>query len=152
MKGNDSVGRNRYSMPDDSFVSSPPLARSRIRQNAGTLNWPEWRIGGCKMTESEWKLFRKLREVALDRFCQRVLFEVNSLASDTVKGNHERYLAIFKLIKLRDDELAYAFNNPRRSIALRQLASIRYLKLLTDEEFAGFDKETRDTIQMSPDD
>jgi hypothetical protein len=98
------------------------------------------------MTESEWKLFRQLREVALDRFCQRVLSEVCTLAADPGKSNHDRYLAMFKLLKRRDRELADAFNDPRRSTALRQLACIRSLGLLTEEEFARFRPETRASV------
>jgi hypothetical protein len=100
------------------------------------------------MTESEWKLFRKLREVALDRFCQRVLSEVCQMASKDNKGSHERYLAVFKLIDRRNEEMANAFDNPRRSAAMQQLASICYLKLLTDEEMAGFSPGTRDTAKF----
>jgi hypothetical protein len=100
------------------------------------------------MTESEWKLFRRLREVALDRFCQRVLSEICTLAADPGKGNHERYLAVFRLVKRRDKELANAFDDPRRSTALRQLACIRSLELLTEDEFAGFRPETRDSVRV----
>jgi hypothetical protein len=99
------------------------------------------------MTESEWKLFRQLREVALDRFCQRVLSEVARLASEGGKSSHDRYLAVFQLLGRRDKELADAFDGPRRSTALRQLASIQYHELLTDEEFARFRPETRDSVR-----
>ncbi len=98
------------------------------------------------MTESEWKLFRQLQEVALDRFCQRALSEVCTLAADTGKTNHERYLAVFKLLERRDRELADAFNDPRRSTALRQLACLRSLGLLTEGEFARFRPETRASV------
>jgi len=98
--------------------------------------------------ESDWKLFRKLQLLALDRFCQRVLAEVSQLAADVGKSSHERYLAVFKLLQRRDKELADAFNDPRRSTALVQLAQIRFRKLLTDEEFAGFSPETRASVQM----
>jgi hypothetical protein len=98
------------------------------------------------MTESEWKLFRQFREVALDRFCQRVLSEIAGVSSDAEKSNHERYLAVYRLIEQRGKELADAFNDLRRSTALRQLACLRSLELLTDEEFARFGPETRDSV------
>jgi hypothetical protein len=100
------------------------------------------------MTESEWKLFRQLQAVALERFCERVLSEVGRLAADTRKNHHERYLAVFKLMERRDKELADAFNNPRRSTALLQLARLQGLGLLTDEEFARFSPETRASVQV----
>jgi hypothetical protein len=98
--------------------------------------------------ESDWKLFRKLQLLALDRFCQRVLAEVSGLVADAGKSSHERYLAVFKLLQRRDDELADAFNDPRRSTAFVQLARIQFQELLTDEEFAGFSPETRASVQM----
>jgi hypothetical protein len=68
---------------------------------------------GGRMAESEWKLFRQLQAVALERFCERVLSEVGRLAADARKNHHQRYLAVFKLIERRDKELADAFDNPR---------------------------------------
>jgi hypothetical protein len=93
--------------------------------------------------ESDWKLFRELRPLALDRFCQRALAEVARLANDVTKNNHERYLAVFELLRRRDEELADVFNNPRRSTALLQLALIQSRDLLSEEEFARFSPETR---------
>jgi hypothetical protein len=100
------------------------------------------------MPESDWKLFRQLRELALDRFCQRVLAEIGSLASDAGQSHHDRYVAVFNLIRERDKELAAAFDDPRRSTVLRQLALIRSRELLTDEEFARFGRETQDAVAL----
>ena len=98
--------------------------------------------------ESDWKHFRQLRTVALDRFCQRVLGEVSRLAADTGTSSHDRYLALFQLIQDRDEELADAFNNPRRSTAFVQLARIQFTDLLTEEEFARFSPETQASVQV----
>src|SRR5689334_19499588 len=99
------------------------------------------------MTELEWKLFRNLQQLGLERFCQRVLSEVGSLVADTgKKSNHERYLELYKLIEQRDQELGETFDNPRRSTALRQLACMKSLELLSDEEFARFSQETRNSV------
>lgn len=98
--------------------------------------------------ESDWKLFRQFQPLALDRFCQRVLAEVTRLAADTMASNHERYLAVFKLLQRRDEELADAFNDPRRSTALVQLARIQFQELLTEEEFTRFSPETRASVQV----
>jgi hypothetical protein len=98
--------------------------------------------------EPDWKLFRQLQPLALDRFCQRVLAEVSRLAADTDQSSHQRYLAVFKLLKERDEQLADAFNDPRRSTALVQLARMRSQGLLTGEEFARFSPETRASVQV----
>jgi hypothetical protein len=98
--------------------------------------------------ESDWKLFRQLQSIALARFCQRVLDAIDRLISEAGKTSHERYLAVYKLLQQRDKELADAFDNPRRSRALWQLARIQSLELLTEEEFSRFSTETREIIQL----
>jgi lipid II:glycine glycyltransferase (peptidoglycan interpeptide bridge formation enzyme) len=96
--------------------------------------------------ESDWKLLRELRPLALNRFCQRVLDEVDRLTAEVGKTSHERYLAVFKLLQKRDKELADAFDDPRRSRAIWQLGHIARHKLLTEEEFARFSSETRELL------
>jgi hypothetical protein len=98
--------------------------------------------------ESDWKLFRALHPVALERFCEQVLSEVGQLASEADKSAHERYLGVYQLLRRRDKELAQAFNDLRRSTALLQLAILRARGLVTDEEFARFSPETRAVLQV----
>jgi hypothetical protein len=95
--------------------------------------------------ESDWKVLSRLRPIALDRFCERVIAQINELGSDS-KSAHERYLAIYRLVKKRDEELAYCFNDLRRSNALLRLLAVRSFDLLTDEEFAEFSEQTRSSI------
>lgn len=97
--------------------------------------------------ESDWKQFRRLREVALERFCERVLGEIGCIASNGANSSHNRYLEIFKLIENRDDELARAFNDLRRSTAIFQLAAIYSLGLLQQDELDGFSTDTRETVE-----
>jgi hypothetical protein len=101
-----------------------------------------------RISEAEWRVLRELKPIALERFCQRVLSEVAHLTSDTGKSAHERYLAVFKLIRRRDDELADAFDDLRRSTAMRRLACIKFHELLTEEELAHFSPETRDLVEF----
>ena len=61
------------------------------------------------INESDWRLFRKLEPIALDRFCERVLSEINRISSDSNKSSHQRYVDIFKLLERRDRELADAY-------------------------------------------
>ena len=103
---------------------------------------------GDRILETDWKLFRRLQPLALDRFCQRVLAEVGQLAADSGKSHHERYLAIYRRLEDRDEQLAAAFNDPRRSTALLQLAHIRAEGLLTDEEFGQFSDGARAAVQV----
>lgn len=89
-----------------------------------------------------------MHPVALERFCEQVLSEVGQSISDTRKSAHERYLAVYRMLKRRDKELAKAFDDMRRSTALLQLAVIRSQGLLTDEEFARFSPEARAVVQV----
>ena len=97
--------------------------------------------------EPDWKRLRRLQPLALERFCQRVLDEISRLAADAGQGSHERYRAVYRLLQDRDERLADAFDNPRRSAALVQLARIRAEGLLSEEEFAGFSPETRAAVR-----
>ncbi len=96
--------------------------------------------------ESDWKVFRELKDIALERFCQRVLTEVIAATSKPGQTFHERYLAVFQLIKDRDEDLAIAFDGASRSNAILQLAKIQYHQLLTAEEMARFSEETRNCV------
>lgn len=97
--------------------------------------------------ERDWKLFsRELQPIALERFCERVLTEIGRVSSDDSRTHHDRYLAVYRLIKDRDRELADAFNDSRRSVARIQIGIIRRMGLLTDEEMSRFTPETREWV------
>jgi hypothetical protein len=100
------------------------------------------------MKESDWKVFRKLRELALERYCERVLEEVRRKTEKRDSSYHERYLKLWALLRKRDKTIAYAFNNPRRSQAFFQLSNIVAENLLTDAELSQFSEETREAIKL----
>src|SRR5688572_29016675 len=97
--------------------------------------------------ESDWKVLRGLKDVALGRFCQRVLDEMIGIAGDGGKTAHQRYLAVYTLLERRDRELAETFNGLRGSMALMQLARMVALGLLTEDEQSRFSVETRDWVK-----
>jgi hypothetical protein len=99
------------------------------------------------IAEADWKKFRHVHKLALDRFCQRVLDDVGRLTAESNKSNHERYLAIYALVRQRDSELASRFNDVRRSTALMMLTLLRKDGLITDEEFAQFSEDTRARVE-----
>ena len=98
------------------------------------------------MKESDCKVFRHVRVVALDRLCRRILDEISEVANGATLTNHERYLKIFTIIHERDQTIGRLFNDPRRSNALLQLLAIQSSGLLTPEESERFSQETRDFI------
>jgi hypothetical protein len=91
--------------------------------------------------EPDWRIFRSLHPVWLDRFCQRVNRELIAVLSDESGSQQERYLAAYKLIHKRDKDVEHAFADFRRSTAVFQIAVIRKLGVITDEELRRFGKE-----------
>ncbi len=100
------------------------------------------------ISEADWKIFRELRSVALERYCERVFAEVAALTTDKRWSNHERYQALCSLIQKRDEEIEDGFDCLRRSTALRQLAFFQSLKLLTETEMARFSPDTREAVRI----
>ena len=96
--------------------------------------------------ESDWKLFRQLHQVALERFCERVLADVRAATAETGDSYHNRYLRVFDLLRDRDKAIARTFNDSRRSNALILLANIKQEGLITADEFAGFSPEMHEAI------
>lgn len=100
-----------------------------------------------QIIERDWKIYRELHQTALERFCDQVLTEVSRVTSEPGKTSHERYLALYKLVEKRDEELARLFDDMRRSTALQCLVCIQGRDLLTEEEMSRFSPETRDYVQ-----
>ena len=94
-----------------------------------------------------WKLFKPLREIALERFCEQVLDEVSRISSDGSKSKHERYLAIYRLMRERDKEIDPIFDTLRRSTAVRQLCSFRSCDLVTEQELQQLSPELRKSVE-----
>jgi hypothetical protein len=98
------------------------------------------------LPESDWKLFRKIRALALDRFCERTLAEIVTTASSDRRSAHDRYVAIYQLLQTRDKALARAFDDSKRSQAIPQLAVMWSLELLTQAELQQFSAETQAAV------
>lgn len=55
---------------------------------------------------------------------------------------------VYALIRNRDKTMARAFNNPKRSMAIIQLASIIEEGLLTNNELKELSAETREAVEV----
>lgn len=95
--------------------------------------------------ESDWKHLRQLKSTALDRLCNRILSDVEKISFDKKKTSHERYLAVFALIRERDKELARIFDDLKRSNAIGKLLTMRAAGLFEDAEWDGFSEEIKST-------
>jgi hypothetical protein len=100
------------------------------------------------IAEADWKVLRRVHPLALERYCERVLAEIERVTHNSAQSTHQRYLDIFKIIERRDREMASIFNDPKRSNALTMLARIRSDGLLTEDEFSSLSQETRSAIEL----
>ncbi|MEM8641028.1 MAG: peptide ABC transporter substrate-binding protein [Cyanobacteria bacterium P01_G01_bin.54] len=101
-----------------------------------------------KIPEADWKKFRKLREVALERFCDRTLQEITTIAANDAASSHQRYLKIYDFIQAQDQDLSRAFDAPRRSQMLEQLIAMQGLGLFTTEDLDQFTDATREVLDF----
>ncbi|MBI4752356.1 MAG: hypothetical protein HY774_28030 [Acidobacteria bacterium] len=97
--------------------------------------------------ESDWKIFSKLFPEALERLYQRYLKEIEAVAADDSKTYFDRFEEISTLTRDRRKEVNRGFDRFSRSRAVSQLAYIKALDLLTEEEFQRFSPETRELIR-----
>ena len=97
--------------------------------------------------ESDWRHFKRVRNELLERYCSRVLDE---LAANLKSGDgtaHDRYVQAYKLLMDRDEDMARAFDDFRRSTAVLQLAIMRRMRLLTDEDLSVFSAQTQEQVR-----
>jgi hypothetical protein len=97
------------------------------------------------LPERDWRLLRSLHDVALDRYCTRVLEECAAVTREAGLSAHEKYLRLFRLINERDKRIAGAFDDLRRSTAIQRLAGMMILGVVADEELAPFSQSTRES-------
>jgi hypothetical protein len=98
-------------------------------------------------SERDWKHLRTVHEVALERFCTRVLDAAVAIAQDGGLSAHERYLQLFQLLDERNAAMATAFDDMRRSTGLQRLIAMVGLNVLTRQELAGFNPDVQATVR-----
>jgi hypothetical protein len=101
-----------------------------------------------EIKESDWKVLRRLHPIALERFCERVLAEIDRVENDNARSFHLRYLDIFEIVQRRDRDIGRIFDDLKRSNALAMLTQIRANDLLLEQEFCSLSAETRNAIGL----
>jgi len=98
--------------------------------------------------ESDWKKFKELREIALDRFCQGVLNDAKTIAEHGSLSAHARYRMLYRLMRDRDKDIVRTFddNSQSRSSALRGLWLMVMHDLLTEAELSVLSEAALDCI------
>ena len=98
-------------------------------------------------TEADWRRFKEVHRKLLERYCASILKELSAVSLGSQGTAHERYLRAYKLMQERNEEIAHAFDDFRRSTACRQLGIMRRLGLLTDDDLTGFSSQTQERVR-----
>ena len=93
-------------------------------------------------------MLRRVHPLALERYCERVLAEIERIRRNSVQSAHQRYLDIFRDRRTARPGNGSIFDDPKRSNALTMLARIRSNGLLTEDEFSSLSPETRSAIKL----
>jgi hypothetical protein len=98
-----------------------------------------------RISEADWKVWRRLHAVALERFCQKTLRDAAKLESGD-GTSHERYIKLYQLVKRRDKKVGEIFDGPSRSDAYFKIAAAVQARVLTKDEIAEFSEDTQNVI------
>lgn len=89
------------------------------------------------MKESDWKLFKNIKEKAIERFCANVIEDVEEAIKKEDTSHHGRYLYLFKMLQNADKRLSLLFDGQSRSKAQLQLTLMRSEGLVENHELEG---------------
>ncbi|MEJ6080517.1 hypothetical protein MT391_18590 [Vibrio sp. 1-Bac 57] len=103
------------------------------------------------MKESDWEIFKSIKEIAIEKYCNLVLEASQTVISKQDESAHNKYLLIYKLLQKRDEKMAALFDGHSRSRAWPQLLAIRsegladqtLLTELSDEFREGTDPQRK---------
>ena len=85
------------------------------------------------MKESDWKIFKRIKEKALAKYCENALADFSKIINNDKEHICERYTELYKLVRERDKELGKLFDDHSRSKATLQLLLIRKAGLADEE-------------------
>ncbi len=92
--------------------------------------------------EPDWRVFKEVRAVALDRLCHRILSECRTVCDEDALPAHNRYLKLYELIHKRDEDIQRAFDDFSRMTAIACLTTMWQLGLVTRAELDRFSFDT----------
>ncbi len=102
-----------------------------------------------QILEQDWKLFRKIHQLAVERFSKETLSQINQIIiSKEIGSEHEKYHLIYDYIHDRNKMLEDFFDDLRRSTATIQILGIYNLGLIKPEEFNEFSDEIKNYVRL----
>jgi len=99
------------------------------------------------IAESDWKIFKQLHPVALDRFFKKAVADIRPLLDAKEISAKDQFWDAFDLAKKRREEAAELFDDLRRSTAMLMIAALAAHKLITDQEMAKFSPDLRESVR-----
>ena len=96
------------------------------------------------MTESDWKIFKQIKDKAIERFCEIAFSEFRECMDDESTHIHNRYLLNYKLVQNRNKQMSLLFDGHSRSKAWLQLLAIRGEGLADEELLSKLTDEFRE--------
>lgn len=104
-----------------------------------------------RIPETDWIVFKKLQPLALNRYSAETLRLIQEISDTPSKAPHEKYLEIYPLVHVRNQEVARIFDGFSRSRARGQILAMKYAELLTEGELLELSEETRDRLDFASD-
>jgi len=93
------------------------------------------------MKESDWKIFKRVKEAALERLCAAVITDLEEAITSDIDSYHGKYTYIYRLVENADKRLSLLFDGHSRSRAPLQLTLFRSEGLVENDELEGMSDE-----------
>lgn len=99
------------------------------------------------ISEADWKVLSKLKPLALERLCRRILERVTAISANGEDGAaHEHYLRLYQYIQDVDQEIVRGFDDWRRATAVMKLVIWHQEGLITGDEFLQFSEALQSQV------
>ncbi len=95
------------------------------------------------ISEKDWKIFKKIREEAIEAFCQGCLNEFKEIIDGTEESAQNRYLLNYRIVQNRDKQMSLFFDDLSRSKATLQLMALRGEGLANESLVSELSEELR---------
>lgn len=93
--------------------------------------------------EADWQMFKKIKEIAIERFCERALDQYRAIINDTNSHPHNRFLLLGRVAENQEKQMALIFDGHSRSKMTLQLYGMRMEGLVDDEALSQLSEDLR---------
>ncbi len=88
----------------------------------------------ANIKESDWKIFKKIKEEAINQYCENCLSEYADIIAGSSKSVHEKYLYLYRIVENNNKKMDLIFGDrTSRSKAFLQLLAMRGESLANQE-------------------